>query len=214
LLLAGLIGFIAAFCTSMPVAGPVAAIIVRRAIGGRYQGAFMVAVGSGVAESIYAFSALWGFSTYLSDYPIVLPLSKLLAALILIILGLFFTRHHTTEEEAAATPPKDSRWGSFGVGFTLTIINPTLIATWTAGATMVFSAEIIDFEPPMSFPFAVGVAAGTAAWFAFLIMILRRLKHSFSQHALDRVIRFMGWALVCLGIWFIWVFARYFLYEV
>ncbi|MFT7581757.1 MAG: hypothetical protein ACI9MR_003435, partial [Myxococcota bacterium] len=26
--------------------------------------------------------------------------------------------------------------------------------------------------------------------------------------------RFMGWALVCLGIWFIWVFARYFLYEV
>ena len=78
--MAVLAGIVAAFIASMPVAGPVAALIVRHALEGRPRSALMLGLGTGLAEGIYAFLALWGFSTFLADYPIIIPISKIVAA--------------------------------------------------------------------------------------------------------------------------------------
>src|SRR5688572_15131096 len=91
MLLAALVGFVAAFIASMPVAGPVAALIVRHAVEGHARLALAIAVGTGLAEGLYALAAMVGTS-FLDDFPIVVPISKCLAAILLIVLGIQFSR--------------------------------------------------------------------------------------------------------------------------
>ncbi len=208
--MAALIGFIAAFLSSMPVAGPIAALVVTRSIGGRYRSAFMLAIGSGLAESCYAFLALYGFASFVVEYPVIRPVSKALAAVILLVLGYFFTRHKSPDpSEQRGRPPRDTAWGSFLLGLSITAMNPTLIVTWSGFAPMLDATGIVDLTPSMALPFAFGVCTGTIAWFAFLVGVIRRYKDRFQQETLDRVIQWMGWALIGLGLYFTYNFVVY-----
>ena len=235
MLMALLAGVIAAFIASMPVAGPVAALIVRHALEGRSKSALMLGLGTGLAEGIYAFLALWGFSTFLADYPIIIPISKIVAAVILIGLGFWFTRFvpqtpsiaNNAEEKDNADhrhrPPAslevakvmargsdtERPWKSFGVGFSVTFLNPTLLATWAAAATTIMSMGIFPAEASHALPFALGVIVGASGWFSMLVWLLSRFRHRFSPLTLQRVIRAMGWGLIALGLWFTVAFIHY-----
>lgn len=242
MLIAVLVGYVAAFVASMPVAGPVAALIVRHALEGRSRSALMLAMGTGLAEGLYALLALWGFSTVLEDWPAIIPISKAVAAVILIALGIVFARfvpttagvdktaaaqpsatpdgkerkHHTIESLDVQAVMKKSRgpgerpWKSFSVGFTVTVLNPTLLATWAAAATTVASMNLFPVDAAHAPPFAIGVLGGAFSWFGFLIWLLSRYRHRFSPLTLQRVIRAMGWGLVALGTWFLVAFVVWF----
>lgn len=232
MLLAALVGYVAAFIASMPVAGPVAALIVRNAVEGRVRSAVGLAIGTAVAESIYALLAMLG-STLLDDYPIVIPISKCLAAVLLIGLGIQFSRfvpttpgletqptpsdkpvdpraskrHHTLQSLDVQEVMKKARaterpWKSLTVGFSLTILNPTLLATWTAGATMIQGRKLFPVDVPHSIPFSFGVLLGGFCWFGLLTWLLSRYRHRFSPLTLQRVIRWMGIGLIVLGTYF------------
>ncbi len=245
--MAALVGLLAAFIASMPVAGPVAALIVRHSLEGRSRSALMLGLGTGLAEGVYAFLALWGFSTFLADYPIIIPISKVVAAVILIGLGFWFTRfvpstasmgdsessvinednmtmnaasghavkhHHPPHSlEVARVMAKGSEaerpWQSFGVGFSVTFLNPTLLATWAAAATTIMSMRIFSVEPANALPFALGVVLGATSWFSLMVWLLSRFRHRFSPMTLQRVIRAMGWGLIALGLWFAVAFILY-----
>jgi len=244
MLIAALVGFVAAFIASMPVAGPVAALIVRHALEGRARAAVMIAIGTGLAEGLYALLALWGFATVLDDAPAIIPISKALAAVILIALGIVFARfvpttpgveksapapkqsgpgqptegkrHHTIESLDVAAVMKKSRAAderplkSFSVGFTVTVLNPTLLATWAAAATTIASMNLFPVDAGHAPPFAIGVTFGAFGWFGSLIWLLSRYRHRFSPLTLQRVIRGMGWGLVGLGLWFLVAFIIWF----
>ncbi|MFO0744725.1 MAG: LysE family transporter [Myxococcota bacterium] len=237
MLLAALVGYVAAFIASMPVAGPVAALIVRNAVEGRARSAIGLAVGTGLAEGIYALLAMLG-STMLDDFPIVIPISKCLAAVLLIVLGIQFSRfvpttpgledrgggggggdaepvvdprqsrrHHTIQSLDVAEVMKKARsterpWKSFTVGFSLTALNPTLLATWTAAATMIQGRKLFPVDVPHSVPFSIGVILGAFSWFGVLVWLLSRYRHRFSPLTLQRVIRWMGVGLIVLGSYF------------
>ncbi len=227
MLVAALVGFLAAFVASMPVAGPVSALVVRHALHGEARAAILLSIGAGLAEAAYAWLALWGFSTFLSDYPWVVPVSKIVAGLILVVLGIVFTRYVARDESAAvaaADPAHPSPighaktavlskerpgrpWSSFTVGFGVTALNPTLLATWSAAATTLFSANLFKVEPAMAWPFALGVCVGAVAWFSILTAVLYRFRHKFNRRILQRIIRGMGWGLVGLGLFFLGTFA-------
>jgi len=251
--MAALAGLVAAFIASMPVAGPVAALIVRHALEGRPRSALMLGVGTGLAEGVYAFLALWGFSTFLADYPIIIPISKVVAAVILIGLGFWFTRFvpHTPPQPSVAPAPEHDEhkhehgaaiaaagaiikrarrtttaslevsrvmarggaaerpWKSLGVGFSVTFLNPTLLATWAAAATTIMSMDLFPVEPASALPFAIGVIIGATSWFSMLVWLLSRFRHRFSPLTLQRVIRAMGWGLIALGLWFTAAFIHY-----
>lgn len=235
MLIAALAGIVAAFIASMPVAGPVAALIVRHALEGRPRSALMLGLGTGLAEGIYAFLALWGFSTFLADYPIIIPISKIVAAVILIGLGFWFTRfvpqtpalannaEENTIVDGKRHPPaslevakvmargsdNERPWQSFGVGFSVTFLNPTLLATWAAAATTIMSMGIFPAEASHALPFALGVILGASGWFTLLVWLLSRFRHRFSPLTLQRVIRAMGWGLIGLGLWFTVAFIIY-----
>ena len=70
-----LIAALFGFAGSMPLAGPVAVLVVSRGALKEYTAAFRIGLGAAVAEGVYAFLAFWGFATFLARYPAVLPIS-------------------------------------------------------------------------------------------------------------------------------------------
>lgn len=240
MLIAAIAGLVAAFLASMPVAGPVAALVVRHALEARARTALMLALGTAVAEAVYAFLALWGFARLLGDFPAIVPISKAVAAAILLGLGFWFTRfvampmnagqpaalsdggprprsgkrHRlaTRRLEAAFEKPSvgpERLWRAFGVGLGLTILNPTLLATWAAAATTIMSMNLFPVNGTHALPFAIGVALGASAWFFLLVALLSRYRDRFSPLAMQRTIRGMGYGLMALGVWFLVVFIKW-----
>jgi len=209
MLIAALIGFAFGFIGSVPVGGPIAVLVFTRGIEGRFRSGVAIAAGAALAEGIYAFLAFWGFSTFLARYEIVVPISRAAAALILAVLGVLFVGKRQRPEGTA--PPPENHGASVVLGFTITALNPTLIATWTAAVTTLFSTGLVSFAPRLAWPFASAAIVGICAWFGLLLALLRLARRKFCQATLDRVIRAMGVLLLALSVWFAVELVRWFL---
>jgi threonine/homoserine/homoserine lactone efflux protein len=200
-MLAALLGFLFGFVGSMPVAGPVAVIVFGRGIEDRGRSGLYIAIGSAVAESVYAYLAFWGFSAFLTKYKWIELVSTSAAALILSGLGLrFMLRKPQSERPVDDGKRHVGKKRNFTLGFLLTALNPTLIATWTAAVTTVYSLQIVDFDESGALPFSLGAATGIVTWFATLLYLLKRFRARVSPAVLDRVVRVMGGFLLVLGI--------------
>lgn len=185
---------------SMPVAGPIAVLVLGRGLENRARNAFYLALGSAIAESVYAYLAFWGFSAFLASYPWIEPVARITAAVLLFGLGVHFYRKR---HSVAAPEPRPANAGnkrSFFLGFTITALNPTLIATWTFTVTTVFSFGIVQFDSTNALPFSLGAFFGIAAWFGTMLYLLGRFRSSFPRTALERLMRAMGVLLIALGL--------------
>jgi len=200
---AALIGFLFGFVGSMPIAGPIAALVFARALQGRTREGFHIAVGAALAETIYAGLAFWGFAELLQRYAWLETLSNVVAAVILCALGVLFIRHQGTSAPDDSEPPPSSGRG-FIVGFTIMGLNPTLLATWTAASATLLSSGLVTLGPSHAIPFSLGALVGIIAWFATLLRLVTHFRDRFSHATLALVIRSMGWMLLCVSAWFVW----------
>jgi len=212
-LVAFFFGFAMGFLGAIPVAGPIAAMVLERALDRRYVAALLLAAGSSVAEGFYAFLAVLGFAA-VADRPWVAPASKLVAGLVLIAVGLAFAlrrRPEATEDDAGphAAPPRDGAlYRQLLLGFTVTIVNPTLLATWAAATSMLVASEWVTLTPLTGVPFGLAVALGATTWFALVVVLVRRFTRHLRPSSVRRIIRGLGWGLVGLGGWFLILFVR------
>src|SRR5262245_51236802 len=99
-------GFAFGFVGSIPIAGPIAALVWSRGLEDRTRSGLFLAAGAAVAEGAYVYLAFWGFSEVLARYAWIEPLSRLAAAATLTVLGVRFVRRPHLE---AAAPPPDPR---------------------------------------------------------------------------------------------------------
>jgi len=194
-----LIGIVFGFLGSMPIAGPVAAIVVSRGLEGRKRAGIHLAAGSATAETIYAFMAFWGVTSVLRRFPVLLPASRLLACAILAALGAYFAsgRAKIRRPKSEASSPDGAR--NALLGFTMTIANPTLIVSWTAAVGVAHSAGIVGVAARNAFPFAAGAGVGIVAWFVLLLGLLGRVRGQANTAALERAVRAMGVVLVLIA---------------
>jgi threonine/homoserine/homoserine lactone efflux protein len=209
MLVAALLGFVFGWLGSVPVAGPISALVVTRGIEGRMRAGLFIALGGGIAEAFYAFLAFWGFSTYLIQYPVIVPISRAGGAIVLVALGISFLVK-PSKERSVDYAPRDSAWSSFALGAWLCLINPTLIATWSAVVTTLYSTEAIDFESSQALPFAVGCGLGIAGWYFVVLWLIHRYRERFSRAILAKVVRVIGALLLVLAAWFAVRFVQYF----
>jgi threonine/homoserine/homoserine lactone efflux protein len=210
MLTAALLGFTVGFVFSMPVAGPISILVFGRGLQDRIRSGVYLALGGALAESVYAYLAFWGFSELLTVHPWVQPISRGVAAVLLIGLGLHFMLKRNRGDAPEVPPdPGVGNKRSFFLGFTITALNPTLIATWGAAVAAVHSWELVSFDSNRALPFSVGVCLGISAWFVILLWLLRRFRGRFQRSTLDMMIRVMGVALAVLGLVFAWRFAVY-----
>src|SRR5262249_60220037 len=164
--------------------------------GGQARAAPGLGGGPAVAEAGYAILAFLGTTAALSQFRWLIPVSRVLGALILIGLGLWFAlgphRHH---EAKVTRKARNGLW----IGLAVTAVNPTLIVTWTAVVTILHSAGFLRVEFLDAFPFGLGVAVGVAGWFAVLVELIRMLRDRLKEETLDRIVRVIGWILVVAG---------------
>ena len=185
------------FFGSMPLAGPIAVMVFSRASHRLYGEALHIGLGAAVAEGIYAGVAYWGFTSLLASYPLVVPISRGVTAIVLTALGVRFTVWRQME-------PRDRnerRAGTSLVGFSLSAINPTLLITWTAAVAFLYARGVGEASPLAAVPFGLCAAAGIAGWFAILVAVLRRFEGRVPVAVLNWTIRALGVALVALGVW-------------
>jgi threonine/homoserine/homoserine lactone efflux protein len=208
---ASLMGFVFGFVGSMPVAGPIGILVFGRGLQDRARSGVYLAVGSALAESVYAYLAFWGFSALLATHRWIEPISRGLAAVLLTGLGLHFAFKKSSPEVAPRPPdPAVGNTRSFLLGITITALNPTLVATWGAAVTALHSFDLIAFDSSHALPFSIGVCLGISSWFVVLMSLLRRYRARFRRSTLDRTLRIMGVLLTLLGLFFALRFVMYF----
>jgi threonine/homoserine/homoserine lactone efflux protein len=194
-----IIAFVVAFIGSLPLAGPIAILVVSNAASGRFKEALRIALGAAVAEGIYAFLAFWGFSTFLARHALVLPISHGVTAVILCGLGVRFLFFKLKAQGAQEADTADS--GRFWVGFSISAVNPTLLATWGAVTTFLYSNQIVRFTGILAIPFALCAAAGIAVWGLTVVELMKRFREHLPRVALTWIVRSMGILMIGIGLW-------------
>ena len=206
MVVAAVVGFLFGFLGSMPVAGPIAVLVFSRGVDGRQRSALSVAVGGALAEGVYACLAFWGFAEFLARYPVMVPISRAAAVVVLTVLGVVFLRRKVPTKKEPAR--RDGWGGGFVLGFTITAFNPTLLATWAAATTTLFSTGLVDFTPVTALPFGGGAIVGIIIWFAVLLQLVRKFRDRFSEQALNRMIHVMGVFVLVVAAWFFVMLVR------
>ena len=199
-----LFGFLFGVAGSIPMAGPIAALVLARVIEKRPRSGVAVALGGALSESIYCFLAFWGFASILNRYPSIVPISQCVTAPILLALGITIMTKRgdkISEEE----PPREKLKGSFLLGLTITGLNPLVLAGWAAAVAAAFSLGLVDSHPTHAIPFALSAGLGVVAWFAVLVLVVEKNRHRFSTKTLQRVMRIIGLVIIGFGLWVGWL---------
>ncbi|MFY0582301.1 LysE family transporter [Cystobacter fuscus] len=189
LLLTALVAFAFGFIGSMPLTGPVAVMVFSECLRGLPGVALRVGLGAALAEACYAAVAFWGFTRFFSEHPAVLPVSKGLSALLLVALGVYFVRW-SPGGDSALEPER--RGTGFLVGFSVSALNPTLLATWSGAAAFLYARQLVHFTRLGALPFGLGAGAGVACWELMLVGLSRHFGRRFSHRAMTWVVRGMG----------------------
>jgi threonine/homoserine/homoserine lactone efflux protein len=198
MLLSALTGCALGFLGSVPVAGPISVLVLALGVENKSRTAAWVAVGGAAAEAFYAFLAFWGFSRYLARMPLLMEASRGITGLILLFVGLSLIRQNNRNGSVQAPALKQRPGNGFVLGFTISILNPTLILTWAAASGLLFSSHLLSSRHAEAFPFSLGVCGGIILWFSLLLRIVARTRGRFHPERLNRVMFWMG-CTVLLG---------------
>lgn len=201
-LLALLVGVVMGFVGSMPIAGPVAVLVLERGLLQRAREGLGVALGAAVSESLYAFLAFWGVGAVIRSSPRILPVSRLIGAAVLVALGFYLatrkSRPRPVEPPTGALGGGRKRKG-FLLGLTITLLNPTVIATWTVAVAAVHSTALVNTGPFEAVVFAIGVGGGIVGWFTTMLHLLHRFQRRLEPATVDRLLHIIGWLIAALG---------------
>jgi threonine/homoserine/homoserine lactone efflux protein len=193
----GLLGFLGA----IPVAGPVSALVLRYGFKKQIQRGLTFAAGAAIAESVYVLLAFFGFNFIFSSIPYFETVSKALASLILIGLGTYFVfskSAHAIGQSSVSTEERNRK--EFVIGFMVSILNPTLIASWATIITTLSTYHSFEYSMSNSISFSVGVAIGIVSWFSIMLLLIRRNHNRLKVEWIKRLLMSLGSFLILLGL--------------
>jgi threonine/homoserine/homoserine lactone efflux protein len=202
-LAAFLVAFVLAFVGSMPIAGPIAVIVLSKGLRGHVRAGVFLALGAAVAEAVYAGLAFLGITAMIERYPVLLPISRLVGCAILLTLGVVFLlrKHGEPAKKEADDDAKEGTTdlGNAFLGLSITAINPTLIVTWTGAVSAVHAAKLLRVNELDALPFAAGVLLGIVTWFSTFLALLGRWNKRLRPATIARAIKAMGVILIVAG---------------
>ncbi|CAI5742259.1 unnamed protein product [Hyaloperonospora brassicae] len=209
LLLPLVAGFCFGFLGSVPIAGPTSAMVLKLGIQGKYAAGLTIAVGGAIAEATYAGVAFWGFGSFLAGAKFLLPVSKVLGAIMFTLIGLVFLKADMTpslDPDVEASHGKSTQRPQTEVlknvlmGLTMSGINPALLASYTGAIASVYGTGMLEFTLSLAIVFALGVSCGVSTWFYLLLSLLKKYKQRLNNHTIDSLMRGLGCFLLALGI--------------
>jgi threonine/homoserine/homoserine lactone efflux protein len=197
-LVVSIVAFVLGFVGSMPLAGPISVMVMSRTADGNCQAARHIAYGAAVVEAFYACLAFWGFATFLARNDAALPVSHAVTAAVFLVVGVHFIRWKQTKKDIRETRSGRS---AFVLGLSVSLLNPTLLLSWSAVTTALYSRQLVPMEGSMALPFGAAAGAGVAAWNVVLVAALKRFAHRIPARAVTWTVRGMGMLLVAIAVW-------------
>jgi len=197
-LVALLVGLLAA----VPV-GPINLYVASQTLKRDFLHGLLAGLTTSLLDITACFIALLGFSGIkLSVGPDVVPVLKVIAAVILILLGRKLVRDSKTfkipgpgDKMPSATPKP-----VLGV-ILLYVTNPTLYMYWIAVAGTVTGHHIVEYGGWTAVLFAVACGVGSFSWYISLVRFLSSRQSRIRPELFRRLLFYMGLALVAFAIY-------------
>lgn len=138
------VGLLAGFFFSMPIAGPISILVTSNALKGRTRYCNLVAIGASIADLFYVFLAVYGITRL---YPFVkpaMPYIMAFGAIFLFYVGYKIFRTKLNLEQLEEFEPNTGKpirkdRGGFYTGFMVNFLNPTLVFGWLATSVLVIT---------------------------------------------------------------------------
>jgi len=144
LLTISVIGFIAGFLFSMPIAGPISILVTSNALKGRLRYCNLMALGASLADFIYVFIAVYGITKLLTHYKGIIPYILGAGAFFVFFVGLKIIRtkfdiEHIDDDKLLSGKDGQKEKGAFYTGFMINFLNPTLFFGWLISSFIILS---------------------------------------------------------------------------
>ncbi len=215
--------FFISFFLCLPI-GPVNLQVFQRAVKKEYAPAFSLALGASIGDSLWAMAAFFGITPFLKNgYNLNLEGIFLLAtAVITLVLGLLALKDaHFLEkiekiekkEEAIAAKIQRKRW-AFLQGLVMVLVNPLGIASWVIALSFMKKLRIyIPLTIGFEVLFMVIVILGAFFYLTMIILITHRVKSLRLPHNTRKVIRILGYVLICFSFYFLYFALKAFFFT-
>jgi threonine/homoserine/homoserine lactone efflux protein len=181
--------------------GPTGVVIVRRALEARYGQGLAVAVGGICAELPYCYAAVLGIPLLVSTWPRLADVLSWISVAILFGVGGYMVFSPAAARPTSRAEPRRGHASGFVLGLTLSLFNPTLLATWTLTISLITEITGLTFRGWPALVFPLGVASGTFLWDATLMWIARRKQRMIGPRAVGVLIRVLGVVLWGIASW-------------
>jgi threonine/homoserine/homoserine lactone efflux protein len=138
------IGLIAGFIFSMPIAGPISILVTSNALKGRIRYCNLLSTGASIADFLYVILGVYGITHLFSEYKSVIPYILGVGSVFVMIVGIKITRtkfdtEHLDENAILSEKHIKAQKGALYTGFMINILNPTLFFGWIVSSFVVLS---------------------------------------------------------------------------
>jgi len=194
-------GFVLGSLGSVPVAGAVSVLVIKRGLSGRYLHGLALALGAALVEGLWCFGVIKGAGWVTGRWPDSVIVARIAGGVLLVGLGVYLLRRHTAPAGAAApvVPSTRSLFGEFRFGAALVAANPAVPLNWLSLLAVAMSFGLAPTLPAGRF--AAAAALGIVTWFALVLWLLSTSRRRLSAQALDRVMCVMGGVLILTGLY-------------
>jgi threonine/homoserine/homoserine lactone efflux protein len=196
-LVAALVGFVSGFVGSMPVAGPMAVMVLERAVRGDHRNGFFFALGGALAEGLVALTIALVFPLLYTGAQLVIVVSRGLGAVAITSVGVLLIARPSSIDRTRTR----ARGSSFLTGLAVAGLNPTLIATWLVVLATLYGNGWLPARAWAAPAFALGVSTGISTWFGIVLLLGNRLKTLLTERGRSHFVRVMGVVLVGAGVY-------------
>jgi len=200
--------FLIGVFASTLAAGPVTLLVFRNAFLGNYMKSVSLVFGAAIMESVYCFLALTIIDSFFFNELFQITF-RLLSVVILFFVGVYLFKTSLPEGRKIITS-KDSSSSfvqSFFVGFTLVMLNPTIILTWSAASIVLISFKIIELNLIAEIIFfTIFSLIGSVFGGLFLVFLIKKYKNFLSNSIITYLFKFIGVIVMIVSIYFVFDF--------
>ncbi len=135
-----IIGFLTGFIFSIPVAGPIAVLVVTNSLKNRARFANRLAFGAAIVDSFYVFVAMFGITALIKYYQPFIPYLFIFGGFILFFIARkIFKTKFSLEAVEKEEKKYDEEKGGFRTGLLINFTNPGIFFGWLTSSFLILS---------------------------------------------------------------------------
>ncbi len=134
------IGFLTGFIFSIPIAGPIAVLVVTNSLKNRARFANRVALGAAIIDFFYVFIAMFGITALIKYYQPFIPYLFIIGGFILLYVAhKIFKIKFSIESVEQEEKKYDEEKGGFRTGLLINFTNPGIFFGWLTSSFLILT---------------------------------------------------------------------------